>query len=80
MVRKLTEILMRWRTWVVNTLFVVIISPELLVSLAGYNWGAVLPPEYLPYVMLANILLNVWMRPRPAVLARDLEAREREDG
>lgn len=69
------EILIRWRTWIVNVFAaVVLVLPELLQALAGFNWGGLVPPQYLPYVTLAIVILNIWMRPRPAVLPSDPEA------
>lgn len=70
---KLWETLVRWRTWLVNTVFVVLLTPELLIALLGFDWGSILPAKYMPYVTLAVIILNVWMRPRPATVASDPE-------
>lgn len=76
--------LRRWRTWIVNALAgVLIILPEILQALAGYNWGGIVPAEYLPYVSLAVVILNIAMRPHPAVLPNDPEAevtRKRRQG
>lgn len=70
---KLWEYVLRWRTWIVNVLFGVIISPDLILALLGFDWGAVIPERWMPYVTLAVVVLNVWMRPRPAVIAKDLK-------
>ena len=70
---KLWEILVRWRTWLVNVLFGIIISPDLVLALLGFDWGTVVPKAWMPYVTLTVIVLNVWMRPRPAVIKKDLE-------
>lgn len=66
------EFLVRFRTWVVNIFAAILIvlpdmldAPEIL---------AVVPEEYHRYVFLAALVLNVWMRPRPAVMAHDPEA------
>ncbi|MDX0262442.1 hypothetical protein GOC60_14765 [Sinorhizobium meliloti] len=68
--------LRRWRTWIVNTLAaLLLILPDILAALSGFDWGSVVPAKYLPYLTLAVIVLNVWMRPRPAVLPDDEEAR-----
>ncbi|MDW9880479.1 hypothetical protein GOA90_25155 [Sinorhizobium meliloti] len=68
--------LRRWRTWIVNTLAaVLLILPDILAALSGFDWGSVVPAKYLPYLTLAVIVLNVWMRPRPAVLPSDEEAK-----
>lgn len=71
---KLWDRLVRFRTWVVNVLFGILITPDLVMVLLGFDWSMVTPPKYMPYVTLAIIVLNVWMRPRPAVRARDVEA------
>jgi hypothetical protein len=76
---KLWETLVRWRTWLVNTVFVVLLTPELLLALLGFDWGTIIPARYMPYVTLAIIILNVWMRPRPAVVASDPEVDMRKD-
>lgn len=76
---KFWETLVRWRTWLVNTVFVVLLTPELLLALLGFDWGTIIPARYMPYVTLAIIILNVWMRPRPAVVASDPEVDMRKD-
>lgn len=65
--------LVRWRTYVVNFLFAVLLAPELVTALLGFDWGAILPPRVMPYVTLAIIIANIWMRPRPADRASDLD-------
>ena len=70
---KLWETLVRFRTWLVNAIFLVLVTPELLVALLGFDWSTVIPARYMPYVTLAVIVLNVWMRPRPASVASDPE-------
>lgn len=68
--------LRRWRTWIFNTVMaVVFVLPDILAALAGFDWSGIIPPRYMPYVTLAIILLNIWMRPRAAVLPTDDEAR-----
>lgn len=70
------KIVRRWRTWILNgAAAVVLVLPDVLAALSGFDWGSVVPAKYLPYVTLAIIVLNVWMRPRPAVLPCDDEAR-----
>ncbi len=68
----LWDIFVRWRTWLVNAMLALMIllpeflnSPEIL---------AVIPAEYQRWFLLAAFLINIWMRPRPAVRADDLEA------
>ena len=33
--------------------------------------GEIIDPQYMPYVTLTVLVLNVWMRPRPAVISSD---------
>jgi len=65
------EYLVRFRTWIVNLLLaVVIVAPDLLNSPEVL---AIVPAEYQRYVLAAGFLLNIWLRPRPAVIASDPE-------
>lgn len=73
----LWDVLVRWRTYIVNILFVAILTPELLSVLVNFNWGTIVPKEYVPYILLAQAVINVWMRPRPAARARDFADDER---
>ena len=56
----------RFRTWLVNGagLFIVAILP----LLGAPEIMAVIPPGYQKYVIAAAFALNLWMRPRPAVV------------
>lgn len=61
----------RWRTWVLNGLLVfatlapeVLNAPEIL---------AIVPQEYQRMFLAGLFVLNIWMRPRPAVLPGDPE-------
>ncbi len=68
----LWDIFVRWRTWLVNAvLALLILLPELLNSPEVL---AVVPAEYQRWFLIAAFLANIWMRPRPAVRADDLEA------
>lgn len=69
------ETIKRWRTWIFNTAVTVLLSAgELLIALdTGFNWREVLPPQYVPYAILLFALVNIWMRPRPAVVKSDLQ-------
>lgn len=74
MFRAIKETLFRWRTWIVNGFFaIVLILPELIISLMGFDWATIVPAEYMPWVTLFILIVNVWMRPRAAVLAHDPE-------
>jgi hypothetical protein len=64
--------LARWRTWLLNMIMVLALAlpeianaPEVL---------AVLPAEYQRWFLVAAFLVNIWLRPRPAVLKDDPEA------
>lgn len=66
------DTLRRWRTWIVNLVFGAILTPDLILALAGYNWGLLVPQKDMPLVTLAIIVINVLMRPRAAVLPKDV--------
>ncbi len=69
---KLWEALVRFRTWIVN-LFgaALLVLPELL---NAPEVLAVVPQSYQKWVFVAALLLNIWMRPRPASMAKDPES------
>lgn len=68
------DTLIRWRTWIFNTSVTLALSlGEFLIAVdSGFNWREVLPPDYVPYAIVAFGLVNIWMRPRPAVRAKDV--------
>lgn len=73
MIDNVWEFFVRWRTWLVNgvlsALFIlpeVLNSPEIL---------AVIPADYQRWFLVAAFLTNIWMRPRPAAMAKDPEVR-----
>jgi hypothetical protein len=71
MLAQIWEALVRFRTWVVNMFAAaMILIPELL---NAPEVIAVVPIQYQKYVFVAALLLNIWMRPRPAVMAKDVE-------
>lgn len=72
MLNKLWEALVRFRVWVVN-LFgaALLVLPELL---NAPEIIALVPQSSQKWVFAAALLLNIWMRPRPAVIASDPEA------
>jgi hypothetical protein len=71
--QRIWDLLVRWRTYAVNFLFVVVFAPDVILFFVGFNWGTIIPAKYMPYVVLAQGLVNVWMRPRPAARAYDPE-------
>lgn len=63
--------IVRFRTWLVNGIgALLILLPELL---NAPEVIAVIPQQYQKYVFVAALLLNIWMRPRPAVVKADVE-------
>ena len=68
------DLLIRWRTWFLNvTLALAFILPEVLNS---PEILAVIPKDYQRWFLVGAFLLNIWMRPRPAVRASDPEVRD----
>ena len=65
--------IVRWRTYTVNFIFGVLLVPEVVLALQGFDWGVIVPQKYMPVVTAAFLLVNIWMRPRPAARARDFE-------
>lgn len=70
MIHAIWETLVRWRTWCVNLAFALLLfipdilnAPEVI---------AVIPAGYQKYVIAAAFLVNIWLRPRPAVMKKDL--------
>lgn len=71
--------LRRWRTWIVNAFaFIIVALPDIINALLGFSWGTVVDQKYMPYVTIAIIVVNVLMRPRPAVLPTDPEVTGQE--
>ncbi|MEN6506327.1 MAG: hypothetical protein ABFD92_17465 [Planctomycetaceae bacterium] len=63
--------IVRFRTWLVNGIgALLILLPELL---NAPEVIAVVPQQYQKYVFVAALLLNIWLRPRPAVVKADIE-------
>jgi len=71
-VTKFWELMVRFRTWIANLFFAaLIVAPDILNSPEVL---AVVPSEYQRWVIAAGFLVNIWLRPRPAVMAKDPEA------
>ncbi|MFC0809129.1 hypothetical protein ACFHWW_27425 [Ensifer sp. P24N7] len=71
--KKLVERIIRFRTWILNLLLTLaIVAPDILNS---PEMLALVPAEYQRWVLAAAFLINIWMRPRPAVLPSDPEAK-----
>lgn len=72
MMKQFWRTLARWRTWLVNvTLALALALPEVANSPEVL---AVLPAEYQRWFLVGAFLVNIWLRPRPAVLKDDPEA------
>lgn len=70
--KRIIEAIIRFRTWLANLFFAfLIVAPDLLNS---PEILAIIPAEYQRWAIAAGFLINIWMRPRPAVLATDVEA------
>lgn len=76
--KRILKTVARWRTWLFNTLAgAVILVPEIVQALAGFGyWGDIIPKKYMPLFTLFVLVVNVIMRPRPAVLPSDIEAQK----
>jgi len=73
---KLWEHLVRFRTYVANIFFAsLILAPDILNS---PEVVAVLPEQYQRWVIAAGFLVNIWMRPRPAVISTDPEVKAKQ--
>lgn len=65
------DTLVRWRTWIVNAGFaILLIAPDILQS---REILALVPPKLAPWLIAAAFLINIWMRPRAAVRAKDVK-------
>jgi len=63
--------IVRFRTWLVNGIgAALILLPELL---NAPEVLAVIPQQYQKYVFVAALLINIWLRPRPAVVKSDVK-------
>ena len=69
--------LARWRTWVINLLLASItLAPEIL---NAPEILAIVPQDYQRLFLAGLFLLNIWMRPRPAVLPSDPEVQVKKE-
>lgn len=72
--KKITEYIIRFRTWIFNLLLAIAtLAPEIL---SAPEILAIVPSSYQRYFLAALFLINIWMRPRPAVLPSDPEAKK----
>lgn len=74
--KRIFESVVRFRTWLVNLLLAaLVVAPDLLNS---SEILALIPAEYQRWVIAGGFLINIWMRPRPAVLPSDPEVQLRK--
>ncbi|MCF6368349.1 hypothetical protein [Rhizobium halophilum] len=74
---RFTKMLARWRTYVVNgILILLVVLPELIHS---PEIMALIPEEYQRWVVALGFVINIWMRPRPAVLPGDPEVKAKKE-
>lgn len=77
--QKLWEFVVRFRTWLFNVgALLALFLPDLATALLGYRWADIIPSHYMPYVSLAILIINIWMRPRPASIASDPDVQVRK--
>ena len=75
--KNFVKTLARWRTWVVNGLLVfATMAPEIL---NAPEILAIVPQEYQRMFLAGLFLLNIWLRPRPAVLPSDPEVQVKKE-
>lgn len=68
------DFIIRWRTWLANVIGAVLLAlPDLLLFLNSSELMAILPTGYQKWLALGLLVINIWMRPRPAVRAGDLQ-------
>ena len=71
---RLWDFIVRWRTRLFNIVGAALVA--LPPVLGAPEVQAIIPPKYLPYVIAAIFLINLWMRPRAAVRAQDVEVKK----
>lgn len=70
------EFLIRFRTWIVNVFSVfVLIIPDILQLLSATDWTGIIADEYIRLFGVFLAIVNIWMRPRPAVISTDPEVK-----
>lgn len=68
---KIIETIARWRTWIVNMVLAALtVAPELL---NAPEILALVPQDYQRYFLAGLFLINIWLRPRPAVLPSEVK-------
>jgi hypothetical protein len=67
----LWETVVRFRTWLFNGVGFVLLA--LLPLLGAPEIMSVIPEGYQKYVIALAFIINIWMRPRPAVIKTDVQ-------
>lgn len=66
---RLWELIVRWRTWTVNLfLALLMVAPDILNSPEVL---AIIPADKQRYALALAFIVNIWLRPRPAAMAKD---------
>lgn len=70
---RIWEFLVRFRTWLVNLfLALLMIAPDIL---NAPEVLAIVPADKQRYILALAFLVNIWLRPRPAAMAKDKPTR-----
>lgn len=73
---KIVELFIRFRTWIVNIFSVFLLAlPDILAVLSTADLSEIIPDQYVRLFGVALAIINIWMRPRPAVLPTDPEVK-----
>lgn len=72
MLDKIWDALVRFRTWLFNGIGAAVVF--VLPLLGAPEIMALLTPEQQRWMIAAAFVINIWMRPRPAVTKADVEA------
>jgi hypothetical protein len=72
----IAEFFIRFRTWIVNVFSLFILAlPDILALLSTADLSDIVPDQYVRLFGVVLAIINIWMRPRPAVLPTDPEAK-----
>ncbi|MGV8865205.1 MAG: hypothetical protein ACOH2T_29215 [Pseudomonas sp.] len=74
MLHALWDHTLRLRTWIINALSLLILAlPDIIDLLSGANLDGIIPDQYVRAFAIGLAIVNIWMRPRPAVIKKDIE-------
>ncbi len=70
--------LRRWRTWAFNILVAAALGlGTILTAFDGFDWSSILPAPWDKVAIVGVVLVNIWMRPRAAVLPHEYRRERR---